>query len=143
MNRRRLHMTIAGTPGSVLLPWISQDVGYASRGSATFMHGYPRVSENGALSLHKDLFGRFQDHLAHDAFHYVFQGLDGNGEPTAQFLGPSAGVNPLAGSRSSADLMLRESNFVIGETKGSLCGRCLRIGDTFTETTRYGYLGAY
>ena len=39
--------------------------------------------------------------------------------------------------------MVRESDFVIGQTSGKLRGRRLSLGDTFGEAARYGYLGVF
>ena len=141
MNLRRLHLTVAGTTGTVSRPWFDQDVGFASPGSTHFAAGAFEISGNGSLPLRPDPFDQYKDHLDHDAFHYVFQRLNGNGEFEAE-LGPGhAGTDSGAGREASAGLMIRESTYVIGQTEGVLHGRQLSAGDTFSEAARYGYVG--
>jgi hypothetical protein len=152
MNLRRLHLTLAGTAGAIRRPWFDQDVGFASPGRAKFEAGRFEIIGNGNLALRPDPFGQYKDHLDHDAFHFVFQRVEGNCELEAQ-LGPlRAGTEEpqgqrarpaLPGPEASAGLMLRESNYVFGQTAGQLRGRQLSPGDTFNETARYGYVEVF
>lgn len=142
MNLRRLHLTLTGTAGAIPRPWYDQDVGFASPGSASFHDHTFEIAGNGSLALRPDAFDQYKDHLNHDAFHYVFQRLEGNGELAATLSerrDPASGV----GQEASAGLMVRESDYVIGQTKGQLQGRQLSMGDVFGEAARYGYVGVF
>jgi len=143
MNLRRMHFTLAGTAGLLPSPWHDQNVGFASPGKANFSDGTFTITGNGNLALHNDPFGQYQDHFYHDAFHYVFQHINGYGELTAQLQAWGPGANSQVGSKASTGLMLRESDFVIGQTSGRLRGRRLSLGNTFSEAARYGYLGVF
>jgi hypothetical protein len=142
MNLRRLHLTPAGTSGAIPRPWYDQDLGFASPGNTSFLNGVFKVTGNGNLALGRDAFDQFKDHLDHDTFHYVFQRAEGNDELESSFLltvNSASGV----GREASAGLMVRESRYVIGQTKGELQGRQLSSGDVFSEGARYGYVGVF
>jgi len=141
MNLRRLHLTVAGTPGALARPWYDQDVGFASPGSAKSEAGAFELVGNGNLALRPDPFEQYKDHLNHDAFHYVFQRVNGDAELEAQLSSGRAGTDSGPGQEASAGLMVRESSFVIGQTDGPLHGRQLSPGDTFSEAGRYAYVG--
>ena len=141
MNLRRLHFTVAGTPGALPRPWYDQDVGFASPGSAKLEAGVFELVGNGNLALRPDPFEQYKDYLDHDAFHYVFQRASGDGELVAQLFSGRAGTDSGAGQEASAGLMVRESSYVIGQTDGPLHGRQLSPGDTFSEAARYAYVG--
>jgi len=141
MNLRRLHLTLAGTPGAIARPWYDQDVGFASPGSGKFRDGAFELGGNGALALRPDPFEQYKDHLSHDSFHFVFQRLDGNGELEAHVTarpGERASGN---GQQGSAGLMVRESSYAVGQTGGKLDGSQLSSGDVFSESARYAYVG--
>jgi len=141
MNLRRLHLTVAGTVGTIPRPWVEQDVGFASPGNARLRGGTFELTGNGNLALRPDPFHQYNDQLEHDAFHYVFQRLEGNAELEAELHPGTPKAN--AGPEASAGLMLRESDYVIGQTQGPLRGRQLSPGDVFSEAARYGYLGVF
>jgi hypothetical protein len=141
MNLRRVHLTIAGTPGALARPWHDQDVGFASPGSAKSEAGAFELVGNGNLALRPDSFEQYKDHLNHDAFHYVFQRVNDDAELEAQLSSGRAGTDSGPGQEASAGLMVRESSFVIGQTDGPLHGRQLSPGDTFSEAARYAYVG--
>jgi hypothetical protein len=141
MNLRRVHFTLAGTAGAVPRPWYDQDAGFASHGAATFQNGEFEVTGNGNLALRPDAFDQYKDHLDHDAFHYVFRRATGDAELSAHLRAPAPGTGPQAGPEASAGLMVRESDYVLGQTKDQLHGRALSPGDTFSESARYGYVG--
>ncbi len=143
MNLRRLHLTLAGTPGAIPRPWHNQDVGFASPGSASFQDHTFKVTGNGNLALRPDAFDQSKDHLDHDSFHYVFQRLEGNGELEAKLRSWKANASVEVGREASAGLMVRESNYVIGQTKDQLRGRQLSAGDVFGEAARYAYVGVF
>jgi hypothetical protein len=140
MNLRRLHFTLAATPGAIPRPWYNQDVGFASPGTAEFNNGQFEVTGNGNLSLRADPFDQYKDNLNHDAFHYVFRRLNGDGEFEAELGSRKTKTNSGAGPEASAGLMARESDYVTGQTKDQLQGRKLSSGDAFGEAARYGYL---
>ena len=142
MNLRRLHLTPAGTRGAIPRPWCDQDVGFASPGSTSFQEGTFKLTGNGSLARSPDAFGQYKDHLDHDAFHYVFQRLEGNGELAAALSKPGESIAG-PGPEASAGLMVRESNYVVGQTKGQLEGRQLSTGDVFGKAARYAYLGVF
>jgi hypothetical protein len=142
MNLRGLHITPAGTIGSIPRPWYDQDVGFASPGSADFQDGIFKVTGNGNLSLRSDAFDQYKDHRDHDAFHYVFQRLEGNGELEAALSKPGESASG-SGPEASTGLMVHESNYVVGQTKGQLEGRQLSTGDVFREAARYAYVGVF
>lgn len=142
MNLRRLHLTLKGGTGAIPRPWYDQDVGFASPGRANFRDRTFEVTGNGNLALRPDAFDQYKDHLDHDAFHYVFQRLEGNGDLVAA-VSERREPSPGAGQEASAGLMVRESSYVIGQTKGQLQGRQLSPGDVFGEAARYGYLGVF
>jgi len=143
MNLRRLHLTVSGRTGAVPGPWFDQDVGFASPGSAKFDAGTFELSGNGSLALQPDPFGQYKDRLEHDAFHYVFERLDGDGELEAEVVSGRGGTDSAAGREASSGLMVRESSYVIGQTEGTLHGRQLSPADTFSEAARYGYVGMF
>jgi hypothetical protein len=107
MNLRRLHLTLAKMAGGIPRPWYAQDVGFASPGRSAFQNGAFEVTGNGNLALRPDPFEQYKDHMEHDAFHFVFQRVDGPGELEAK-LAP-AGTDSGAGAEASAGLMLREA----------------------------------
>jgi hypothetical protein len=143
MNLRRLHLTLTGTAGAIPRPWYDQDVGFASPGSASFREHTFEFTGNGNLALRPDAFGQYKDHLDHDSFHYVFQRLSGNGELEAYLRYATADTGGENGREASAGLMVRESTYVIGQTKDQLQGRQLSAGDVFGEAARYGYLAVF
>jgi hypothetical protein len=75
-------------------------------------------------------YAQFKDWLYHDAFHYVFHRVQGNGSIEAQLLAPKPSESS-TGADTSAGLMVRESSYVIGQTEGSLTGKQLSEGDVF------------
>jgi hypothetical protein len=141
MNLRRMHFTLAGVPGSIGRPWYDQEIGFASPGKATLHGDTVKIVGNGNLAVGPDPFAQFKDKLYHDAFHYVFQRVQGNGSIQAELPAPALKANSTAGPEASAGLMIRESTYVIGQTKNSLEGQRLSSGDTFSETARYAYVG--
>jgi hypothetical protein len=141
MNLRRMHFTLEGLPGSVRRPWYDQEIGFASPGSATFRGDTVKIVGNGNLAIEPDPFAQFKDNVYHDAFHYVYQRVQGNGSIEAEMHSPTLGVNSTAGPEASAGLMIRESTYVIGQTKNGLEGQRLSSGDTFSEAARYAYIG--
>jgi hypothetical protein len=140
MNLRRLHLTRAGAPGAVPRPWYDQEIGFASPGRATFKGNTVNIMGNGNLALVPDAYAQFKDKLYHDAFHYVFQRVQGNGSMEAQLRAPTSGESA-TGAEASAGLTVRESTYVIGQTEGSLNGKHLSEGDVFAEDARYTYVG--
>lgn len=141
MNLRRLHLTRAGAPGVVQRPWYDQEIGFASPGSATVRGGVVKIVGNGNLASVPDAYGQFKDKVYHDAFHYVFQRVHGNGSIEARLRAPASEGNSTSGPEASTGLMIRESTYVIGQTKGDLEGKQLSSGDVFGEDARYAYLG--
>jgi len=142
MNLRRMHFTLADVPGSVQRPWYDQEIGFASPGKATFNGDDFKIVGNGNLSVEPDPFGQFKDQLHHDAFHYVFQRVHGEGSMEAQMRIPTLKPSSGAGPEASAGLMVRESTYAIGQTKGGgVEGQRLSSGDTFGEAARYAYIG--
>jgi hypothetical protein len=141
LNLRRLHLTVAGAASVFPRPWHDQDVGFASPGRAKFAAGTFEVIGNGSLAVGPDPFDQYKDHLDHDAFHYVFQRVNGDGELEAKIASARIRTGSGAGQEASAGLMIRESTYVIGQTEGVLHGRQLSAGDTFSEAARYGYVG--
>ena len=141
MNLRRVHFTLSDTRGSVRRPWYDQNIGFASRGHASFGNDAVKVIGNGNLSVAPDPFGQFKDKLHHDAFRYVFQRVQGNGTIEAQLHSPILGAKSTPGPEASTGLMIRESTYVIGHAKNNLLGQRLSLGDTFSETARYVYIG--
>jgi hypothetical protein len=141
MNLRRLHFSLADDQNSVARPWFDQDIGFASPGHARFEGDSVEISGNGNLADAPDPYGQFHDHLAHDAFHYVFQRVKGSGSIEAQLLPPKEGTDIKGGPHASAGLMIRESTYVLGHTKDRLQDKHLSSGDIFDETARYAYLG--
>jgi hypothetical protein len=141
MNLRRLHLTLAGTHGAVGRPWYDQDVGFASPGSATVRGNAIRIVGNGNLSSAPDPFAQFKDKLYHDAFHFLYQRVQGDGAIEAEVHAPSAEAKSATGPEASAGLMIRESTYAIGQTNNSLQGQKLSSGDIFSEVARYAYVG--
>ena len=86
--------TLSTIPDSVPQPWLHQDIGaVATPGDATYVGGTLTVSASG-----DDIWNNA------DAFHYVYQSIDGDGELVAR-------VNTLANTDpwAKAGVMLRES----------------------------------
>jgi hypothetical protein len=140
MNLRRMHLTRAGAPGAVQRPWYDQEIGFASPGGATLKADTVKIVGNGNLASVPDAYEQFKDKLYHDAFHYVFQRIQGNGSIEAHLHAPTSEESS-TGAEASAGLMVRESTYVIGQTEGSLNGKQLSEGDVFAEDARYAYLG--
>jgi hypothetical protein len=140
MNLRRMHFTLTGTQGAVTRPWYDKDIGFASPGSATHRGDTVRIVGNGSLSANPDPFGQFKDKLDHDAFHFLYQRVQGDGSIEAQIHAPFAQFKSAAGPESSAGLMIRDSTYVIGQTKNGLEGQKLS-SDIFSEAARYAYVG--
>lgn len=141
MNLRRLHLTLAGDQNSVDRPWYDQEIGFASPGHATLQGDSVEIVGNGNLAMSPDPFNQYKDKLYHDAFHYVFQPVSGSGSIEAQLQPQGQEADSKAGPHASAGLMMRESTYVLGQTKDSLQGKRLSSGDTFSESARYAYLG--
>jgi hypothetical protein len=141
MNLRRLHLTLAATRGVIRRPWFDQDIGFASPGNASVHAGTITIDGNGSLALHPDPFSQYHDRLFHDAFHYVFQRVEGNGAIQAEIQASDGAFGSGSGADASAGLMIREASYVVGETNGSLKGRILSSGDIFNENAHYAYLG--
>ncbi len=141
MNLRRLHLTLAGTQNAVARPWYDQDIGFASPGSAVLHGSTVRIVGNGNLASTPDPFGQFKDKLYHDAFHYLYERVSGEGSIEAEIRAPSDQAKSVGGSEASAGLMIRDSTYVIGQTKNNLHGQKLSAGDVFSEVARYAYLG--
>ena len=139
MNLQKLHLTTADSAGAVVAPWMSQEVGFASPGSATLLRGTFLVKGNGNLASRPDPFNQYPDHLANDAFHFVFQRVNGNGQLEVKLKGgePRGGAGPNA----SGGIMVREAVYPIGETPDALRGKRLSDGDVFDEAARFVYLG--
>jgi hypothetical protein len=139
MNLRRLHLTLATTPDAIRRPWYDQDIGFASPGNATLQSGTITIEGNGNLALTPDPFSQYHDKLPHDAFHYVFRRVQGNGSIQAAIQSPhlASGLGPEA----SAGLMIREASYVVGTASGDLKGKVLSSGDVFSESARYAYVG--
>lgn len=141
MNLRRLHLTLTGAQGAAERPWYDQDIGFASPGSATVRGNTVRIAGNGNLSRNPDPFAQYKDKQYHDAFHLLYQRVQGNGSIEAAVHTPSAEAKPGAGPEASAGLMIRESTYAIGQTKDTLKGQKLSSGDIFSELARYAYVG--
>jgi len=139
MNLQRLHLTTAGSAGAIAPPWMSQEVGFTSPGGATLERGSFVVTGNGNLALQPDPFNQYPDHLAHDAFHFVFQRVNGNGQLEVKLKRGEAREG--AGPDASGGIMVREAVYAIGETPDALKGERLSDGDVFDEAARYVYLG--
>ena len=122
-------------------PWYDQDIGFASPGSATVHGNTVRIAGNGNLASIPDPFAQYKDKLYHDAFHFLYQRVQGDGSIEAEVHAPSAEAKSAAGPEASAGLMIRESTYVIGQTKDSLQGQKLSSGDIFSEVARYAYVG--
>jgi hypothetical protein len=141
MNLRRLHLSMADDRNNVARPWFDQDIGFASPGHGRFEGDSVEMSGNGNLASAPDPFGQFHDQLPHDAFHYVFQRVQGSGSIEAQLSPDAKGSDSEAGPQASTGLMIRESTYVLGQTKDRLQDRRLSSGDIFDEAARYAYLG--
>ena len=141
MNLRRLHLTLEGTQSAVTRPWYDQDIGFASPGHAVVNGSTVRIAGNGNLASTPDPFGQFKDKLYHDAFHYLYQRVSGEGSIEAEIRAPSDQASSAGRSDASAGLMIRDSTYVIGQTKNNLDGQKLSAGDIFSEVARYAYLG--
>jgi hypothetical protein len=141
MNLRRLHVSLADDQSTVGRPWFDQEVGFASPGHAKLQVDSVVIAGNGNLADATDPFGQYHDSLYHDAFHYMFQRVQGSGSVKAQ-LGPAEpGMNSGVGPQASAGLLLRESTYVLGQTRDAFQGRRLSSGDIYGEAARYAYLG--
>jgi len=141
MNLRRMHLTLAGTQGAVARPWYEQDLGFASPGSAALHGDTVQIVGNGNLSRTPDSFGQFKDKLYHDAFHYLYQRVPADGTIEAEIHAPQDQGKSANGPEASAGLMVRDSTYVIGQTRNNLEGLKLSTGDIFSEEARYAYLG--
>jgi hypothetical protein len=141
MNLRRMHLTLAGTQAAVARPWYEQDLGFASPGRAAVHGDTVQIVGNGNLSSSPDAFGQFKDKLYHDSFHYLYQRVTGDGSIEAEIHAPQSQGKSASGPEASAGLMIRESTYVIGQTKNVLAGKKLSTGDIFSEVARYAYLG--
>jgi len=139
MNLQRLHLTTAGSAGAVAAPWMSQQVGFASPGGASWTRDGFLVTGNGNLALRPDPFNQYPNHLAQDAFHFVFQRVNGNGQLEVNLEGGE--VRGSAGPDASGGIMVREAVYAIGQTPDALKGKRLSDGDVFDEAARYVYLG--
>jgi hypothetical protein len=139
MNLRQLHFTLASSREAVRHPWYDSDIGFASPGKASYHAETFSIEGNGNLGLVPDSLGQYHDNRFHDAFHYVFQRIQGNGSIQALIRAP----NPIScsGPEASAGLMMREASYVIGQTHDSLNGKILSSGDIFSEGARYAYFG--
>jgi hypothetical protein len=142
MNLRRLQLTLATTPDAIRRPWYDQDVGFASPGKASVEAGTVTIGGNGSLPLSDDpLYEQYHDGLDHDAFHYVFQQVKGNGAIQAEIRVPDPAAVSGSGPEASAGLMIREASYAIGTTDDGLKGKVLSSGDVFSEDARYAYVG--